>query len=178
VPALTASDGTRLEVSPLQPADKSLLREGVKHLSPESAYRRFFVPTAHLSDGQLTYLTTLDHQRHEALGVSDPVTGEGVAVARYIQTTDDPATAEIAIAVIDRWQGKGVGRALLNRLSAVAQARGISRFSGLILADNRRMIDLLSSLGSVVSRRAESGTLELVVDLREPPAPPRVGGRR
>jgi GNAT superfamily N-acetyltransferase len=173
VQALTASDGTRLEVSPLGPADKASLREGVKHLSPESAYRRFFVPTAHLSDGQLTYLTTLDHQRHEALGVSDPITGEGIAVARYIQTTDDPATAEIAIAVIDRWQGNGVGRALLKRLSALAQARGISRFSGLIQADNRRMVNLLSSLGTVVSRRAESGTLELVVDLREPPAPPK-----
>jgi GNAT superfamily N-acetyltransferase len=171
VQALIASDGTRLEVSPLQPADKSSLREGVKHLSPESAYRRFFVPTAHLTDGQLTYLTTLDHQRHEALGVSDPITGDGVAVARYIQTTEHPATAEIAIAVIDRWQGRGVGRALLTRLSAVAQARGISRFSGLILADNRRMIKLMSSLGTVVSRRADSGTVELVVDLRAPSAP-------
>jgi GNAT superfamily N-acetyltransferase len=177
VRALIASDGTRLEVSPLQPADKSSLREGVEHLSPQSAYRRFFVPTAHLTDGQLTYLTTLDHQRHEALGVSDPVTGEGVAVARYIQTTDDPATAEIAIAVVDRWQDRGVGRALLDRLSAVAQARGISRFSGLILADNRRMIKLMTSLGTVVSRRAESGTLELVVKLREPPAPPAEGAQ-
>jgi hypothetical protein len=109
VQALTASDGTRLEVSPLQPADKSSLREGVKHLSPESTYRRFFVPTAHLTDGQLTYLTTLDHQRREALGSSDPATGEGVAVARYIQTTDDPATAEIAIAVIDRCNARVLG---------------------------------------------------------------------
>jgi GNAT superfamily N-acetyltransferase len=176
VQTLTASDGTRLEVSPLQPADKSSLREGAKHLSPESAYRRFFVPTAHLTDGQLTYLTTLDHQRHEALGVSDPITGEGVAVARYVQTTDEPATAEIAIAVIDRWQGRGVGRALLNRLSAVAQARGISRFTGVILADNPRMIKLMSSLGTVVSRRADSGTVELVVDLRAPP-PPLEGAR-
>jgi hypothetical protein len=40
-----------------------LLREGVKHLSPDSAYRRFFVPTHDLTDSQLTYLTTLDHHR-------------------------------------------------------------------------------------------------------------------
>jgi GNAT superfamily N-acetyltransferase len=165
VQPLIVSDGTRLELSPLQPADKSLLREGVKHLSPDSAYRRFFVPTAHLTDGQLTYLTTLDHQRHEALGVSDPVTGEGVAVARYIRTTNDPATAEIAITVVDSWQGRGVGHALLNRLSAVAQERGITRFSGLILAENQRMIKLMSSLGAVVSRRVERGTVELLVEL-------------
>jgi GNAT superfamily N-acetyltransferase len=170
VQALIMSDGTRLEVSPLEPADKALLREGVKHLSPDSAYRRFFVPTADLTDRQLTYLTTLDHQRHEALGVSDPVTGEGVAVARYIQTANDPATAEIAIAVVDRWQGRGVGRALLGRLSAVARERGIKRFSGLILAENHRMIKLMSSLGAVVSRRTESGTVELVVDLHAPVA--------
>jgi GNAT superfamily N-acetyltransferase len=158
-------------MSPLEPADKSLLREGVRHLSPDSAYRRFFVPTPDLTDSQLTYLTTLDHERHEALGVSDPVTGEGIAVARYIQTADDPATAEVAIAVVDRWQGRGVGGALLNRLSAVARERGIKRFSGLILAENHRMIKLMSSLGAVVSRRTESGTLELVVDLRGPVPP-------
>jgi hypothetical protein len=77
VQALTASDGTRLEVSPLQPADKSSLREGVKHLSPEPAYRRFFVPTAHLTDGQLTYLTTLDHQRSRGSRGERPGNGRG-----------------------------------------------------------------------------------------------------
>lgn len=168
--ALITSDGARLDVSPLEPADKASLREGLKHLSPDSAYRRFFVASSDLTDGQLTYLTTLDHQRHEALGVSDPLTGEGVAVARYIQTANDPATAEIAIAVVDRWQGRGVGRALLNRLSAVARERDIKRFSGLILAENRRMIKLMSSLGAVVSRRTEGATVELVVDLRGPVA--------
>jgi GNAT superfamily N-acetyltransferase len=157
-----------LDVNPLEPADRRVLREGVKHLSPASAYRRFFVPTHDLTDAQLTYLSTPDHQHHEALGVTDPLTGEGVAVARYIQSAHDPAIAEIAITVVDRWQGRGVGRALLNELSAVARERGIERFSGLILAENRRMIELMSSLGAVVSRRKERDTVEIVVDLRSP----------
>jgi GNAT superfamily N-acetyltransferase len=171
VEPLILADGTRLEVKPLEPADKAVLREGVAHLSPNSAYRRFLVATPHLSEGQLSYLTTLDHRRHEALGVSQPSTEEGVAVARYVRSDDEPATAEIAITVVDRWQGRGVGRLLLERLVAVARARGIVRFSGLILADNTRMIKLMSSLGRVVSRSAQGGTVELIVELDGTPLP-------
>jgi acetyltransferase len=119
----------------------------------------------HVSTQQLTYLTTLDHHQHEALAAVDPATGRGVAVARYVLAEDAPVTAEVALAVLDEWQGKGVGRALLRRLAAVALSRGIVRFTGLMLADNKPMISLMRSLGHVVSTHRESGTVELVVEL-------------
>ncbi|MEO8968209.1 MAG: GNAT family N-acetyltransferase [Solirubrobacteraceae bacterium] len=163
--ALILSDGKRLDVTPLRPADKAALQEGLAHLSSDSAYRRFLMPITHLSDSQLTYLTTLDHDHHEALGVTDPMTGEGVGVARYVQTALRPATAEIAITVTDRWQHKGVGKTLLNQLAVTARTHGISRFSGLILAGNTPMLKLMSALGPTISSQAENGTVELVVDL-------------
>jgi GNAT superfamily N-acetyltransferase len=95
----------------------------------------------------------------------DPTTGQGVAVARHVVVGDAPSTAEVALTVLDEWQGRGVGRALLRRLAALALGRGILRFSGLMLAANSTMIALMRSLGPVVSTRRENGTLELVVEL-------------
>jgi RimJ/RimL family protein N-acetyltransferase len=162
---LALPDGTRLAVRPLEAEDKDELREGIEHLSPSSRYRRFFVPTVRLSDAELTYLTTLDHTRHEALVAIDPRTDDGVGVARYVVTDEAPATAEIAVTVNDAWQGRGVGRALLGELARVAREHGIEHFSAMILTDNQPMIRLAESVGPVVSRHAEGGTVTLVVKL-------------
>ena len=162
-------DGTRLVVDPLSPEDRDELREGIEHLSPDSRYRRFFTPVTHVSTQQLTYLTTLDHVQHEALAAVDPDTGRGVAVARYVLVSDTPDTAEVALAVLDEWQGRGVGRALLRRLAALARRRGIVRFTGLMLTGNGAMISLMRSLGRVISTRRESGTVEVVVELDPDP---------
>ena len=158
-------DGTRLLVDPLSPEDREELREGIEHLSPASRYRRFFTPVTDVSSQQLAYLTTLDHDQHEALAAVDPGTGRGVAVARYVLVGDTPPTAEVALAVFDEWQGRGVGRALLHRLAALAHSRGIVRFTGMMLADNTAMIRLMRSLGNVVSTHRGSGTTELVVEI-------------
>jgi GNAT superfamily N-acetyltransferase len=162
---LVLADGTTLPVRALEPADKPLLREGMKQLSPDSRYKRFFTATTGLSDAQLTYLTEVDHRSHEALVASDPETGEGIAVARYVRLSERPDTAEIAIAVVDRWQGRGVGRALLHVLAETARPRGISHFVAVMLVGNQPMIRLITALGHVESRRVDGETVEITVEL-------------
>jgi GNAT superfamily N-acetyltransferase len=167
VDQLTLRDGTRLNVRPLETADKAELKEGVEHLSPESRYRRFFAAKEALTASELAYFTTLDHQRHEALVASEPTTREGVAVARYVIIDDDPPTAEIALTVSDRWQGRGVGTALLRRLADTARTRGIERLSAMILLENTPMLRLMTSLAPTVSRRHEADTVNIVVALTD-----------
>ena len=164
---LTLNDGARLHVRALEPGDSTLIEEAVEHLSPRSRYRRFLAPIDHLSARQLTYLTTVDHDHHEALVAIDPATGDAVAVARYVATDGDPSTAEIAVTVDDRWQGRGLGTALLRRLAQRAGEHGIRRFTGLILSENTPMLKLMAALGPVISRTDRRGTVELVVGLRE-----------
>lgn len=158
-------DGTRLGVRSLEREDKDELGEGIAHLSEKSRYLRFFSPVKGLSAGQLTYLTTLDHDRHEALVAIEPATDGGVAVARYVVTDDRPRTAEIAVTVNDAWQGRGVGTALLRRLADYARARGVRRFTALILAENTAMLKLAESLGAVISRELDGDTVCVVIDL-------------
>jgi GNAT superfamily N-acetyltransferase len=165
---LVTRDGAHLQVRPLEAEDREELRDGINGLSPDSRYMRFLTPKPEATPDDLTYLTTLDHDHHEALVAVEPATGIGVAVARYVIVDDQPpVTAEIAVTVTDEWQGRGVGGGLLRRLAAVAQARGITRFSGTKLDSNATMIKLLSSLGPESTRHCDAGTVQMVVELTE-----------
>jgi GNAT superfamily N-acetyltransferase len=167
-PAVTATlrDGRRVLVRPVTSSDKALLRRGFERLSDESRYRRFLAPMTDLSDETVRYLTEVDHHDHEALVALDPETREGVGVARYVR--GDPGdVAEVAVVVVDHWQGRGVGTLLLDALAARAREEGIKRFTGLMLASNDEMMDLLESLGPVRVIDREIGTVEVEASLPE-----------
>ena len=101
-----------------------MLLAGFERLGAESRYQRFLAPMAELSEDGITYLTDIDHHDHEALAAIDAETGDGVGVARFIRRADRPDTAEAAVTVIDEWQGRGVGTALLDLLAERARAEG------------------------------------------------------
>ena len=160
-------DGEPIVVRPIEPGDREELAAGVQRLSPESRYRRFFTPTSDLSESQLRYLTEVDHRDHEALVAVEPATGHGLGVARFVRSPNDSEVAEVAVAVADSWQGRGVASALLRRLAERARAEGVRRFSAEILADNRPMLDLIDDLGEVTVTDRERGSVAVEVELPE-----------
>ena len=91
--------------------------------------------------------------------------GEPVGVARYIRLREDPATAEVAVTVVDPWQGRGAGSALLALLATRAREEGITTFRATCLAENRAMLDLLRALGPTSQETATRGVVEIAVDL-------------
>ncbi len=162
-----SDDADALEIRPIEPSDKEALIEGFNHLSEESRYRRFLSPRGRLSAAEVRYFTEVDHHDHEALVAVDPRTDEGIAVARYIRTRDDPTVAELAVAVIDDWQGRGVGSRLVAALTQRAREEGVTSFAASVLTDNKLMLNLLEELGTVRVVHAELGTVELTVELSE-----------
>jgi GNAT superfamily N-acetyltransferase len=88
-----------------------------------------------------------------------------VGVARYVRDHERRDSAEIAMSVLETWQGRGVGKALLRRLAERARAEGISRFTALMLADNSPMRRLLADLGEPVVLDTAAGAVELAVDI-------------
>jgi GNAT superfamily N-acetyltransferase len=158
-------DGEQILVRPIGPEDRAELAAGIERLSPESRYRRFLTPTSQLSESQLRYLTDVDHHDHEALVAIEPGTDHGIGVARFVRSADDPERAEVAVAVADSWQGRGVATALLDRLTQRAREEGVRWFSAEILADNRPMLELIEELGDVTTRGVENGSLEVEVEL-------------
>jgi GNAT superfamily N-acetyltransferase len=120
---------------------------------------------AALTPQELEFFTEIDHVDHEALGAIDPRTGEGLGVARYLRNRDRPTSAEAAVAVVDAWQGRGLGGALLKRLCRRATANGIDTFTASLLTGNRSMLRLFERLGAVRTRGFDSGVLEIDVEL-------------
>jgi RimJ/RimL family protein N-acetyltransferase len=161
---VTLRDGRVAELRPLHADDKARLQDAMGRLSPESRYRRFLGPHGELSERELAYLTEIDHHDHEAIAAADPVTGEILGVARFVRLEEDSDRAEAAVAVVDDWQGAGLGRALLERLSARAREEGLARFVALIQAENERAVALLSALGPT-TRSQEGGVTTLDIEL-------------
>lgn len=162
--SITLRDGREAMLRPLTPDDREGIRRAFDRLSPESRYRRFFVSLRELSDGLLDVLTEVDHDNHEALVGLDPDSGEIVGVARYVRMPEQPERAEASVAVVDDWQGRGLGRALLERLVTRARDMGVSRFVAFTQADNQRAVEVMSQLGPTTSS-LRGGLVELDIEL-------------
>jgi ribosomal protein S18 acetylase RimI-like enzyme len=173
---MTLADGTRLRVRPIDPADRAPLADAFARLSDQSRHHRFLGPKPRLSERELDYLTDVDHVTHEALVAIDETTGHIVGVGRYATGHGGGAVADLALAVADAWQRRGIGHALAARLVERARANGISALTGSTLLGNTAARALLDRLGFRVSS-ASSGVLEVELPLARV-APPRYRAAR
>jgi RimJ/RimL family protein N-acetyltransferase len=160
-------DGSKVLIRQVQPADAPLLAAGFARLSPESRRMRFLARKDQLSAAELRYFTELDHHDHEALGAVSQADGRGVGVVRYVRDGDDPQAAEIALTIVDDWQGRGLGTELLTRLSGRARSEGICRFTALVADDNVAMAGLLRNMSANLVGRSP-GTVEYEITLMPP----------
>ena len=72
-------------------------------------------------------------------------------------------SADFALLVADAWQGRGLGKLLVNELVRVAKAEDIASVHGVVLADNRRMLEICGKSGfDVIPRGAEC---EVILEL-------------
>jgi RimJ/RimL family protein N-acetyltransferase len=130
-------DGSAVVIRPVRSSDAPLLADGFARPSAESRRTRLLRHKDELSPAELRYFTRIDHHDHEALGALDDRTGRGAGVARYVRLANDPQAAEIAVTVVDAWQGRGLGTELLTRLADRARAEGIQRFTALVAVADR-----------------------------------------
>jgi EmrB/QacA subfamily drug resistance transporter len=157
-------DGSAVLIRQVRSADAPLLADGFARLSDASRQLRFLTKKKELSPAELRYFTNLDHHDHEALGALDHADGRGVGIARYVRDTEDPQAAEIAVTIIDDWQGRGLGTELLARLSDRARQEGIRRFTVLVAADNAAVAALLHNTNAELVRYGP-GTAEYQIAL-------------
>jgi RimJ/RimL family protein N-acetyltransferase len=163
---LRLRDGSEAVVRPIRADDKEGLAEALAGMSERSRYQRFLAPVTEFSASQLRYLTEVDHHAHEALVALDPASRAGVGVGRFVRL-EDARSAEAAVAVVDEWQGRGLGTALCALIADRAREEGIERFTAVLLAQNRQMLDLFSALGHVREVSRQASTVEIEVELPE-----------
>jgi GNAT superfamily N-acetyltransferase len=158
-------DGQDVTLRLVQPSDKQLLLQGFERLSPESRHLRFMGVRNTFNEAELRYLCEVDGTDHFAMGaviVNADGSEEGVAIARFVRLKDHPDVAEPAITVIDDYQGKGLGRILLKRLTSAARERGIERFHTEFLRGNVKTAQLLNDYeeSSIIHEDGDVVTME------------------
>ncbi len=125
------------------------------HLSAGSLYQRFFAGTPAIPHALLRQLARLDHDHRDAVvAVAD---GRVVGLAQYAR--ERPGQAELGVLVVDDWQHRGVGRALVTALAQRALSRGITEFTASVLPDNKSALRGLARLGPDAVGTPDDGTL-------------------
>jgi GNAT superfamily N-acetyltransferase len=154
-------DGTPVVLRQVRRTDLVALRAFVRDLSPESRYLRFHGSLTGLSDSLGEYLVSADGQDHVAV-----VAWIGrviVGVGRYIRFEHAPEKAEIAFAVADAFQRRGLGSLLRDELIATASRSGIRSFRAVVMAANRAMRPLLRN-SALRTLSDVDGVIEVALD--------------
>jgi GNAT superfamily N-acetyltransferase len=71
---------------------------------------------------------------------------------------------ELGVLVEDRWQRRGVGTALVDRLVASARARGIDQLVANVLGEDRFVLEVLRRIGPIEAT-LEWGVYTVLVSL-------------
>jgi GNAT superfamily N-acetyltransferase len=141
----TTRDGTTVHLRLLRRDERELVARFFAGLSEESRRRRFLQPMPRLPEAMLRRLVEVDGHHHVA--VVAEVDGRCVGIARYLALADEPGAAEVAVTVTDRYQGRGIGRLLVQALRPLAVHADLTSLVYLADPTNRPALRLLRSLG-------------------------------
>jgi GNAT superfamily N-acetyltransferase len=158
-------DGRTLEIRALKPADEAGMLAAVERIGAQSLYRRFMGAKRGFSDKERAFFLNVDFANHVALVA---VVNEGdhaaiVAGGRYV--VEKPGTAEVAFAVVDDYQGQGIGAVLLRHLAVLARRAGLREFIAEVLPDNTPMLKVFEKSGLKFSSKRSADGVHVALQL-------------
>ncbi|NLY63642.1 MAG: GNAT family N-acetyltransferase [Alcaligenaceae bacterium] len=151
----TFEDEKEWVLRPIRPEDADALQTFIRDLSEKSRYMRFVSMMRELTPKMLARYTYVDYHRELALVATIQVPNEAnrglpqeviIGLAHYLRNADGVG-AEYALVVGDGWQKRGLGRTLMNKLIQAAGKQGLAYIEGVVLASNKPMLSLMTSLG-------------------------------
>jgi acetate---CoA ligase (ADP-forming) len=149
-------DGSTVHVRPVRREDAAAVRSMLEGMSDASRWLRFFSAFPRLEPA-VRWATEVDYDRR--CGLVATAGGRVVAHAGYERDADRADRAEVAFAITDAWQGKGLGTILLGQLAEVADQKGISTFTAEVLPENHRMAQVFRDSGFPVTLHALPGVV-------------------
>lgn len=165
-PAIRSASGAQLVIGnepitirPLLAADAPLDADFVRHLSADARRLRFFCGVKELSAEELKLLCGLDGQDSMAFVATTQTSGRetAIGVSRYAPSLNKGGK-EMALAIADDWQDKGLAEILMSRLIEYARSHGVKRLYSVELADNHMMRKLSHALGLEAKQDPDDGS--------------------
>jgi succinyl-CoA synthetase alpha subunit/L-amino acid N-acyltransferase YncA len=150
-------DGSTVHMRPVRATDAPAVRAFFERLSPESTGLRFFSGFPNL-DSAVSWATEVDDQRRYSL-VATSGDGRVLAHAGWDRELGRPERAEVALAIADAMQGKGLGTILLGQLAEAADQAGIGTLDAEVLPHNHKMIKVFRDSGFPVETHAVPGVV-------------------
>jgi len=158
---LILRDGSTATVRPASPGDKQLMKEFFDRMSLESRVHRFF-SLAPPSTGLIeTFCDTSNPRRLFTLVITRTAGGQEAIIGAGTYIARDEKSAEVALAVEDRFQRKGIGSHMLERLALLAIRNGFLRFWAVTHLDNKGMLDVFNRSGFPVGEKLGDGFVEV-----------------
>lgn len=144
------SDGRPVCLRTIRPSDEQRIREGIADMSDRSRYLRFFSAFREPPETIVKRLSAVDGHDHIGWGaiLLDGREYPPIAAVHAIRSDSDPTTGELAIAVLDEYQGCGLARMLIAAVLADCADEGLFSLEMQIMNENRAAIMLVTALGA------------------------------
>jgi len=107
----------------------------------------------------------VDRRDRDAVVVFSETSGKPLALGELVRDARDPRAAEIAFAVVDEWQGRGLGRLLADRLARRARCLSVERVRAHVLASNEAALAVVRRVGRVARSGVDGGSYEVEVEV-------------
>lgn len=163
----TLRDGRSIEIRALKPEDRSAFTSAAARVSAQSLYRRFFGPKRGFTEKETDFFINVDFLNHVALVALAIEDGRAaiVGAGRYILV--QPGKAEVAFAVIDEYQGLGIGGALLLHLILIARESGLQQLTAEVLPENVPMLTVFRKCGCRMTTSVGAGVVHVTLELKQ-----------
>ena len=158
-------NGEQIEIRALRPQDRDDLMAAVDLTSSDSLYRRFFAVRRHFTETEESFYLNVNFVSHVALIAVANENGQPIIIAGGRYVVGEPGQAEVAFTVIDKYQGRGVGAALLRHLAMIARQAGLRELVAYVLPDNRAMLKVFEKSGLKYTAKRESGSVYVKLGL-------------
>jgi RimJ/RimL family protein N-acetyltransferase len=158
-------DGRSIEIRALSPDDRADLVAAVGRTSARSLYRRFFGLRRYFSEKEIDFFLNIDFANHLALVAVVKDSGRRAIVGggRYVVVR--PGTAEVAFTVVDKYQGQGIGTALMRHLATLARDAGLKELIAEVLPENAPMLKVFEKSRLKRSTKSENGVVHVALQL-------------
>ena len=159
--------GLPLLLRPVRISDEPLLKDFFYSLSDKSLYRRFMTPRLEMPHARLQEYVVIDYTREMVIlaCVESGARQEVVGLAEYY-LEEDGLTANVAFAVRDQYQNRGIGTELLAYLTQIARRQGLHGFTAKILRENEPMLRVFEKMSFPTRTRTEGDAYRLEISLK------------
>lgn len=165
----TTKMGFHLFLRPVKITDEPLLKDFFYSLSDKSLHRRFMSWRTDIPHERLQDFVIIDYTKEiSILAIIGSQENEIILGLGQYGVDEATHSAEVAVAVRDDYQGRGIGSELLSYLTYLAKREGLLGFTAEVLVENRPMLQVFEQGGFDITRQAEAGVYHLKMAFKTP----------